>query len=583
MTAPETTGTRIQVAASAAERSVVIDLTGEPGIMRVSVGDADKGLDPPSLLLFSAEQKRSATYYIIRSLFALESNFLFMNKSSLRYAFLFLAVFLVVGLIFCAGCASAPQTPQKLDGFDDVVTAKMAEYEVPGAVVGIVENDTVVYLKGFGVREIGKPDKVDPDTRFQVASISKYFNAAGIGTLVEEGKLDWDTPVVTYLPGFALKDTYAGEHATLRDLLTHRTGLKPYDGGLLGRVGYSNEEMLEKMRYLEPGASFREKNQYSNAAFFIAGEVAAAADNRSWEDLTDARIIRPLGMTRSGAHYDTLYLDDNRYTGYRETASGIEMIPHEIDPFPAAGQVVSTGRDMTQFMRMMLNHGSIDGKQVLLPKTVDAINAASFVTGQPDNPAIPFTLKANGFGCDSFTYLGERVVEKNGGLDGVRSLVVLVPDRNIGIVVIASKHMTEFPEAVQAEFLERYIGKSDADLQALVKSAQATINEMEAPPKRPAIPAPATIPPSALAGNYRSDLYGILQVSPGADDGNMTFVLGPGRYPGTLSHWTDNTWLLSFPNPNVPNAQNEIVTFTTGPSGFVTGMTTDDLGLFARV
>lgn len=505
-----------------------------------------------------------------------------MSNSSLRYAFLLLAGILLIGMIWCAGCtgSTAPAKTDKLNGFDDVVTAKMAEYKVPGAVVGIVENDTVVYLKGFGVREMGKPEKVDPDTRFQVASISKYFNAAGIGTLVDEGKLDWDTPVVTYLKGFALKDTYAGEHATLRDLLTHRTGLKPYDGGLLGRVGYSNAEMLEKMRYLEPGAGFREKNQYSNAAFFIAGEVAAAADNRSWEDSTDARIIRSLNMTRSGAHYETLYLDDNRYTGYWETASGMEMIPHEIDALPAAGQVISTGRDMTQFMRMMLNRGSIDGKQILAPGTVDAINAASFVTGQPDKPADPYTLKANGLGCDSFTYLGERVVEKNGGLNGVRSLVVLVPDRNIGIVVIANKHMTEFPEAVQAEFLERYIGKSEVDLQAMVKSTQEMINEMTAPPERPVTPGPATISPSALAGNYKSDLYGILQITPGAEDGNMTFVVGPGRYPGNLSHWTDNTWLLSFPNPDDPS---EIVTFTTGPSGSVTGMTADELGSFARV
>ena len=503
-----------------------------------------------------------------------------MSTPILRYAFLFLAAFLVTGMIFCAGCTSAPQKAQKLDGFDDVVTVKMAEYKVPGAVVGIVENDTVVYLKGFGVREMGTPEKVDPDTRFQVASVSKYFNAAGIGTLVEEGKLDWDTPVVTYLPAFALNDTYAGKHTTLRDLLTHRTGLRAYDGGLLGRVGYSNKEMLEKMRYLQPGASFREKNQYSNAGLFIAGEVAAAADNRSWEDLTDARIIRPLNMTRSGAHYETLYLDDNRYTGHRETAHGTEIFAHEIDALPAAGQVVSTGRDMTRFMWMMLNHGSIDGNQLLAPKTVEIINAASFVTGQPDNPADPYTLRANGLGCDSFTYLGERVVEKNGGLDGVRSLVVLVPSKNIGIVVIANKDMTEFPEAVQAEFLERYIGKSGVDLQARVKSDQAMINEMVAPPERPANPGPATIAPFALAGTYRSDLYGTLVVNPGADAGNMTFVVGPGRFVGNLSHWTNNTWLLSFPNPDDPN---EIVTFTAGPSGSVAGMSADELGSFVRV
>jgi CubicO group peptidase (beta-lactamase class C family) len=304
-----------------------------------------------------------------------------MNNPVLRYAFLFLAAGLVAGMIFLSGCAGAPRQTEKQEGFDEFITAKMAEYEVPGAVVGIVENDTVVYLKGFGVREIGRPGLVDPDTRFQIASVSKYLTAGAIGTLVEEDKLDWDTPVVTYLPGFALKDTYAGEHATLRDLLAHRTGFRSYDGELLGRVGYSNDEILQRVRYLEPGASFREKYQYSNIGYFIAGEVAARADNRSWEDLTDARIIQPLNMTRSGAHPETLYLDDNHVSGHGGGPGDVHIIPLETASMPAAGQIVSTGRDMTQWVRMMLNEGSVDGRQVLTPETVKQIHAASMVAG----------------------------------------------------------------------------------------------------------------------------------------------------------------------------------------------------------
>ena len=181
-----------------------------------------------------------------------------MNNPFLRYVFLFIAAFLLTGMVFFSGCTSTPPATGNRDGFDNFVTAKMAEYEVPGAVVGIVENDTVVYLKGFGVRELGKPEKVDPDTRFQIASVSKYVTAGAVGSLVDEGKLDWDTPVVTYLPGFALKDTYAGEHATLRDLLAHRTGFRAYDGDLLGRLGYSNEryagaDALPGTRHQFPG------------------------------------------------------------------------------------------------------------------------------------------------------------------------------------------------------------------------------------------------------------------------------------------------------------------------------------------
>ncbi|MFA5267716.1 MAG: serine hydrolase [Methanoregula sp.] len=504
-----------------------------------------------------------------------------MDKPFVRIAFLFTTACLVACLIFGAGCTSTtapvPQKSGNLDGFDDFVTQKMTEYEVPGAVVGIVENDSVVYLKGFGVRELGNPEMVDPDTRFQIASVSKYVTAGAVGSLVDEGKLDWDTPVVTYLPGFALKDTYAGEHATLRDLLAHRTGFKHFDGDLLGRLGYSTSEMLYRMRYLTPGSSFREKYIYSNAGFFIAGEAAAKVDNRSWEDLTDARIIMPLGMTRSGAHPETLYLDENHYSGHGGAPGDIHTIPLEEAGFPAAGQVVSTGRDMTQWLRMMLNNGSVDGKQVLSPKTVQEIHAASLVA--PHSGPLNDLNGAVGLGCDSYHFLSERVIEKNGALDGVRSIVILIPDKKTGLVVIANKQLTVFPEAVRDEFLERYIGKSGVDLQAKEKANQAGWNSLLKSVERPDDAKPATIATAVIAGAYKNDLYGTMLVSEGADASNMTFRLGPDKYPGTLMHVTENTWYFSFPNPD---DQVGYLTFRTGPSGPVTGFDSEEIGLFSR-
>ncbi len=501
-----------------------------------------------------------------------------MEAPSLRYALLVLAVGIVAGTVFLAGCVSTDQKTGKLDGLDTFVTQKMAEYNVPGAVVGIVENDSVVYLKGFGVREIGRPEKIDPDTRFQVASVSKYITGAALGTLVDEGKLKWDEPVVRYLPGFILKDTYAGDHASIRDLLAHRSGLKKFDGELLGRVGYSNDEILHRMRYLEPGASFREKYLYSNAGYFIAGEAAAAVDNRSWEDLTDARIIQPLGMTRSGARMETLNLDENHISGHAGTGADIHTIPLEEATMPAAGQVVSTGRDMTQYLRLMLNNGSVDRKQVLKPETVKEIHAASMVAGKSgplDDPN-----GATGLGCDSYQFLGERVIEKNGALDGVRSVVVLVPGKKTGIVVIANKQLTAFPEAVRDEFLERYIGRSGVDLQARDTASQSGWNSLVKAPTRPPDAKLATIESLKLAGAYRSELYGNLQVSQGPDAGNLTVDLGPSRYAGNLTHWTGETWYLSWPNPDDLAG---FVTFTRDRSGEVSGFTSEEFGPFSRV
>ena len=503
-----------------------------------------------------------------------------MESPALHHAFLILAVCLVAGTILSAGCTDTVPTAKttgSLAGFDAFVNRTMTGYGVPGAVVGIVENDSVVYLKGFGVRELGKPSTVDHDTRFQIASVSKYVTAAAIGTLVDEKKLEWDTPVVTYLPGFALNDTYAGEHATLRDLLAHRTGLRQYDGDLLGRLGYSDSEILERMRYLQPGSSFREKYLYSNAGFFIAGEVAERADNRSWEDLTDARILAPLGMTRSGAHPETLYLDDNRVSGHVGTVGDVHVMPLETASLPAAGQVVSTGRDMTRWVRMMLNNGSVDGRRILSPESVKEIHGASLVAG-PGGP-LGDPNAAVGLGCDSYTFLDERVIEKNGALDGVRSIVILVPGKKAGLVVIANKQLTVFPEAVRDEFLERYVGKSGIDLQAREKASQAGWDSLVKSVERPADARPARIAASAIAGAYRSDLYGAMQLSeePGA---NMTVRLGPNGYQGSLVHVTNDTWYLSFPNPD---DQVGYLTFAPGPSGAVAGLASEEFGPFSRV
>ena len=494
---------------------------------------------------------------------------------------LVVAALLIAVILLAAGCTQQAAEKQssagKINGFDDFVTQKMTEYEVPGAVVGIVDNDSVVYLKGFGVREINTQEKVDPDTRFQIASVTKYITAQAIGTLVDEGKLTWDTPVVTYVPGFALKDPYVSEHVTLRDLLAHRTGLKEYDGDTLGRLGYSNSEMLERMQYLDLTYGFRERYAYSNAGYFIAGEVAATVDHKSWENLTDARILRPLNMTRSGAHPETLYLDDNHVVAHGGSEGNVTVIPLEEAAFPAGGQVVSTGRDMTQILRMMLNDGSVDGKQVLTKKTVSDIHAASMVAGRDGPLGDP-----NGavcLGCDAYSFLGERVIEKNGALEGVRAIVILIPDKKVGLVVIANKQLTVFPEAVRDEFLERYIGRSGVDLQAREKLNQKGWYSLMKNMEMPAEIKPATIPVSAIAGSYSSNLYGTMIINEGTDAGNMTVLLGPAKYPGTLVHQTNDTWYLSWPNPDDTVSY---LTFAANSSGTVTGFTSSDYGPFTR-
>ncbi|MDD1724456.1 MAG: hypothetical protein LUQ07_04940, partial [Methanospirillum sp.] len=163
--------------------------------------------------------------------------------------------------------------------------------------------------------------------------------------------------------------------------------------------------------------------------------------------------------------------------------------------------------------------------------------------------------------------------------EGLRSIVILIPGKKTGLVVIANKQLTAFPEAVRDEFLERYIGKSDIDLQERVKASQAGWNSLVKNPERPTDPGPATINPAAIKGMYKSDLYGTMWIDQGRDAGNMTIDLGPNKYPGNLTYWINNTWYLSWPNPD---DMVGFVTFTANPSGSVTGYTSEEFGPFTR-
>lgn len=459
-----------------------------------------------------------------------------------------------------------------LDGFDEFIQKTLDDYEVPGAVVVVVQDDKVVFLKGYGVRELGNPAPVDENTRFQLASNTKLVTAAALGALVDEGKVKWDTLIIEYIPEFAMNDSYATLHATTRDMLAHRSGIRPYDGDLLNRLGYDRAEVLHRVRYLEPGCSFREKAAYSNIGFLIAGEVAARVDNSTWEKVVNSRLFQPLGMNRSSPYHDDMYKDENHVSGHMGYGDNLHVIPLESVPITAAaGEAISTGSDMARWLRMLLSEGSFEGKQILKPKTVQEIFRPDMVLGKHGPLGDP--NGANGLGCDSFNFLGYTIVEKNGALDGVRTVVTLVPAENVGIAVMCNKHLTVFPEAVRTEFLERYLGPSEEDLQQKVREAQAMWNKLGEIPTPPENPGPLSLDLDAYTGVYNSELYGQFYVI--RNDEKLRIEAGPNRYPGTLQHWTNNTFLLIWPDPDDTPG---LITFIISPSGQVTGFAGEDYG-----
>ncbi|WP_250484000.1 serine hydrolase [Caballeronia sp. GaOx3] len=428
--------------------------------------------------------------------------------------------------------------------FSQFIERTLQDYGVPGAVVVVASDQGTEYLEGHGVRRRGDSAPVDGNTRFQIASMSKFVTATAVGALVDKRAVSWDAPVRTFSSETVLADAYATENVTLRDFFAHRTGLPKY-GDLLPRlVEYGPEELLHRARYLPFATSFRFGYEYTNYGIFLGQCSAARAAGMSPPQLLSQTILEPLGMTRSAPVQTELFKDNNHAAAHNLDGS---VMPHEnVDSFSGAGAIVSTGRDLARWMMMLLAEGSFGGVPILHEDTVRDIFSASMVGG-------PISLLGErstvGLGCESYPFLRWRVVEKNGALNGMRSVVTLIPELRVGIAILANKQMTVFPEAVRAEFLERVLAPSGRDLQKQIHEEQKGWESLVVIPTPPADAQPLMRELDAFTGSYVSPLYGALEIT--RDGAGFAVKIGEHDYPAMLAHWSGDTFLLRFDDPDI--------------------------------
>lgn len=471
------------------------------------------------------------------------------------------------------------ESKASFDELDRYIEKEMAEYKIPGAAVAVVQGDKIVFMKGYGVRRNDQDGKIDPDTIFQMASISKAFTAAGLGVQVDQKKLNWDDRIVKFLPGFELKDSYPTYFATIRDLLAHRTGLPAFGGDLLSKLGYTANEVLSRIKYIKPASSFRDKAHYSNVGFFSAGQVLAAVFGDTYEKAIQTTLLTPLKMTRTGFWEG---LDkSNAASGHALIDGQVKVVPYDKSIlFAAAGGVTSTVHDLGNWMIMNLNGGSFEGVQVLKPETIKAMHAPSMVSEVSFSELPPINDNSSyafGMGWDNFQYDGKFVVEKAGALDGVRTVMTIIPEAKMGIVVLANLNLTVFPEVVRAKFLAMNFGKNEADYSKEFAEATKGLAKMLAPPELPKEVLPMRHDLDKYTGDYESELYGKLRVL--VTNGHLAVEAGPGRHPGTLRHWSNDTFLLKWEGVNIGHDET---TFTFGPEGAAVALESESYGTFRK-
>lgn len=433
---------------------------------------------------------------------------------------------LASGLLFATALTApifASDEQVSVEKIDERIATMREAWEVPGLAVAIVKDGKVILSKGYGVRELGKPDPVDGDTLFAIASNTKAFTAAGLAILAEEKKLNWKDPVQNHLPYFQLYDPWVSAEMRIDDLVCHRSGLGTFSGDLLWwGTPWSPEEVIRRTKHLKPEGSFRAHYGYSNLMFLAAGEVIAKASGSSWSDFIKSRILQPLDMQRTVTSITVLPTTENVATPHKSELDSVHPIPwYNWDTMAAAGGIISSSNDMAKWLRVQLDRGRIDDSNRLFsessshlmwsPHTVIPVSAAA-------RQRIPSThFRSYGLGWVLHDYKGRMVVSHGGGYDGMYSHVALVPDENLGIVVLTNS-MTGISTPIANHIIDDYLGGESRDWssEGLERDKSGRKDFYDRIQKTIARKAENTKPsalPDAYAGTYTGKLYGDADVT----------------------------------------------------------------------
>lgn len=443
----------------------------------------------------------------------------------------------------------------------------MNETGTPGMAIGVVHNGEMIFAEGFGLREAGASNRVDADTVFQIASVSKSLSATVVARAITQGALEWDTPVRTLLPNFSLAESYVTQNATIGDYFSHRTGLATGAGDDLEDVGYERGYILDHLRY-QPLDSFRSSYHYSNYGITVGAEATAAALGLRWEDAARELVYEPLDMSSSSSGYADFVAQPNRATLHTLVDGEFQpLYERNPDPQSPAGGVSSTVGDLSKWMTMVLSGGEHAGQQFVTPESLTPAITAQSISARASAPDQRSGSYGFGFNVGSQAN-GRTTVSHSGGFVlGAGTNYQLVPSLDLGIVTLTNAGPIGTAEAINAQFLDLvqygeitrdWLGDYRGALSGLSAPAGDLVGEI-APGT-----AGASVYLSDYAGTYRNDYFGDLVVT--EVDGALQAALGArGGYRLTLEPWDADTFAFVPTGENAPAGSLSSATF--GRSG----------------
>jgi len=463
---------------------------------------------------------------------------------------------LLLACVFFAAPASADD-PAPLQGLDAYVQKIMVQWQVPGLAIAVVKDGKVILARGYGVRQLGKPDPVDAGTLFDIASNTKAFTAAALGTLVASGKLSWYARVVDQIQGFRLSDPYVTQDLTLHDLLTHDSGYCDPEA-----MWYSSDDsdVLTRLRYQKPDYAFRTTFCYNNMLYLTAGRFIPAVTGESWDAYVAEKLFKPIGMDRSVTTSAARAAATDVAMPHALVDKKVALIrffwPHDMDLTAPVGGIYSSADDMSHWLLMLTAGGSYGGKTVLPPAVLEAMETPQVViqadsgVGRALRVWMPGgTFYTYGLGFFIQDYAGHKLVWHAGDIDGMASALALVPDAHLGIVVLSNLDHSDARFAILHRILQAGLGlpleDTDDSLFAATQTAVKEADEEDA--KRAATRKPgakAPLPLERYVGSYKDDFDGTADIT--EEDGHLVLRLGNPDFTGDLEPWHDDTFRVTW-------------------------------------
>jgi CubicO group peptidase (beta-lactamase class C family) len=452
-------------------------------------------------------------------------------------------LFLLVGLslVLHQGHAQAINVDQKLKGIDAILNKILKDWNVPGLGVGIVVKDKLVFAKGYGFRNLEKKLPVTPNTLFQIASNSKLFTATAVGFLVDEGTLEWDKPIKTYVPQIQFYNDELTANVTIRDMLSHRTGISRHDN-IWYKSDFTKIQLFERLKYLEPSLPLRQGFLYNNLMYSASGQVVEFLSGQTWEDFVTARIFKPLNMSHSMFVVEDMQKTDDFMSPYYEKRDTTTLLPYPFytkqQGLGPAGGIISSINDLSAWLIAQMHGGKFNGKQVIPTAVVkETMQPASITSAVPDK-YFESLNSMYGMGRGTSSYKGHYRTQHTGAIGGIYSHISFLPADSVGIITFVNGNPSYIPTIVANILYDKLLGLeetpwSDRALKDYLKN-KATDREARKKPDVDRVP--NTKPSHALSeyvGKYEDPAYGIMEIQ--EQGGQLRFMFNNTSLP--LSHY----------------------------------------------